>query len=131
MSYVFGNLYWCWCWHHFKTMGHLRVSKTLTFKMRLGTLPFLWEWVLFAWEWKMISISKTEYLPSFWNRGLGGLGYGLFSWVWSIFREKELIILRKMKRHLDLSLPFPRTNTFQTLLFSIYCPVKEDTIKMS
>ena len=112
MFYVFGNLYWCWCWHHFKTIGHLRVPKTLTFKMRLGTQPFLWEWVLFAWEWKMISISKAEQLPSFWNRGLGELRNGLFSWLWSVFREKELIILRKIKRHLDLSLHLPYNQHF-------------------
>ena len=50
-------------------------QKTLTFKMMLhmlGAEPFLWKWVLFAWEWKMISISKAEHLPSFWNRGPGG-----------------------------------------------------------
>ena len=43
-------------------------QKTLTFKMMLhmlGAEPFLWKWVLFAWEWKMISISKAEHLPSF------------------------------------------------------------------
>jgi len=70
-------------------IGHFRVPKTLTFKMRLGAQPFLCKWVLFAWEWKMISISKAEHLPSFWNRGLCGywtnkkekreLGNGLFS----------------------------------------------------
>ena len=58
-------------------IGHFRVPKTLTFKMRLGAQPFLWKWVLFAWEWKMISISKAEHLPSFWNRGPGQLGNGL------------------------------------------------------
>ena len=26
------------------------LPQTLTFKMRLGTQPFLWKWVLFAWE---------------------------------------------------------------------------------
>ena len=57
-------------------IGHFRVPKTLTFKMRLGTQPFLWKWVLFAWEWKMISISKAEHLPLFWNRGPGKLGNG-------------------------------------------------------
>ena len=45
--------------------------------MRLGAQPFLWKWVLFAWEWKMVSISKAEHLPSFWNRGPGELGNGL------------------------------------------------------
>ena len=46
--------------------------------MRLGAQPFLWKWVLFAWEWKMISILKAEHLPSFWNRGPGELGNSLF-----------------------------------------------------
>ena len=53
-------------------IGQFRVPKTLTSKMRLGAQPFLWKWVLFAWESKMISISKAEHLPSFWKRGLGG-----------------------------------------------------------
>ena len=44
--------------------------------MRLGAQPFFWKWVLFAWEWKMISISKAEHLPSLWNRDLGELGNG-------------------------------------------------------
>ena len=39
--------------------------------MRPSAQPFLWKWVLFAWQWKMISISKAENLPSFWNRGAG------------------------------------------------------------
>ena len=39
--------------------------------MRLGAQPFFWKWVLFAWEWKMISISEAEHLPSLWNRDLG------------------------------------------------------------
>ena len=58
-------------------IGHFLVPKSLTFKMRLGAQPFLWKWVLFAWEWKMISISKAEHLSSFWNRGPGELGNGL------------------------------------------------------
>ena len=45
--------------------------------MRLGAQPFFWKWVLFAWEWKMITISKAEHLPSFWNRGPGKLGNDL------------------------------------------------------
>ena len=32
-------------------------SKNPHFQMRLGAQPFLWKWVLFAWEWKMISMS--------------------------------------------------------------------------
>ena len=60
------------------TIGHFWVPKTLTFKMRPSAQPFLWKWVLFAWEWKIISISKAEHLTSFWYRGPGELGNGLF-----------------------------------------------------
>ena len=59
--------------------GHFRVPKALTFKMRPGALPFLWKWVLFAWEWKIIFISKAEHLTSFWYRGPGELGNGLLA----------------------------------------------------
>ena len=45
-------------------IGHIRVPKTLTFKMRLGAQPFLWKWVLFAWEWKMISIYIKGWAPT-------------------------------------------------------------------
>ena len=48
--------------------------------MKLAAQPFLWKWVLFAWEWKLISISKAEHLSSFWNRGPRELGNGLF-WI--------------------------------------------------
>ena len=67
-----------------RKIGHFRVPKTLTFKMRLGAHLFLWKGVLFAREWKMISISKAEQLPSFWNRGPGEFGNGLFS-VFALF----------------------------------------------
>ena len=40
----------------FKLVGHFRVPKTLTFKIRPSAQPFLWKWDLFAWEWKIISI---------------------------------------------------------------------------
>ena len=59
--------------------GHFRVPKALTFKMRPGALPFLWKWVLFAWEWKIIFISKAEHLTSFWYRGPGELGNSLLA----------------------------------------------------
>ena len=49
--------------------------------MRLGAQPFLWKWVLFAWEWKMISVSKADHLHSFWNRGPGELGNGLLTCI--------------------------------------------------
>ena len=79
----------------FIRIGHFRVPKTLTFKMRLGAQPFLWKWVLFAWEWKMISISKAEHQPSFWNRGPGELGNGLLFWggficLFSLVRNSHL-----------------------------------------
>ena len=60
-------------------IGHFRVPKTLSFKMRPRAQPLLWKCVLFAWEWKIISISKAEHLTSFWYRGLGELGSGLFA----------------------------------------------------
>ena len=53
------------------TKGHLQVPKTLTFKMRPSAQPFLWKWVLFAWKWKIISISKAEHLTLFWYRSPG------------------------------------------------------------
>ena len=43
-----------------RPIGHFRVPKTLSFKMRLGAQLFLRKWLLFAWEWKMISISKAD-----------------------------------------------------------------------
>jgi len=55
-------------------ISHFWVPKTLNFKMRPSAQPFLWKWVLFAWEWKFISISKAEHLTSFWYRGPGELG---------------------------------------------------------
>ena len=35
-------------------IGHFRVPKILTFKMRPSEQPFLWKWVLFAWKWKIL-----------------------------------------------------------------------------
>ena len=43
----------------------------------LDAQPSLWKWVLFAWEWRIICISKAEHLTSFWYRGPGELGNGL------------------------------------------------------
>ena len=75
-------------------IGHFRVPNTLTFKMRLGAQPFLWKWVLFAWEWKMISISKAEHLPSFWNRGPGELGNGLITAAVDFGEKMRYFLLR-------------------------------------
>ena len=55
--------------------GHFRIPKTLTIKMRPSATPFLWKWLLFAWEWRIISISKVEHLTSFWYRGPGDMAY--------------------------------------------------------
>ena len=61
-------------------VGHFRVPPGLCIKTRLSAQPFLWKWVLFVWEWKIISlacsISKVEHLTSFWYRGPGELGNG-------------------------------------------------------
>ena len=59
----------------------LRVPKTFTFKMRPSAQPFLWNWVLFAWEWTFISISKAEHLISFWYRGPEELRNGVLYMV--------------------------------------------------
>ena len=51
----------CACVKHWpvnRPIGHFRVPKTLTFKMSPSAQPFLWKWVLFALEWKIISKSK-------------------------------------------------------------------------
>ena len=80
-------------------IGHIRVPKTLTFKMRLDAQPFLWKWVLFAWEWKMIAISKAEHLPSLWNRGPVELEMAYFALCkgiqimesWKFFPESRIL----------------------------------------
>ena len=57
------------------TIAHFRVPESLTFKTRPSAQPFsLWKWVLFAGEWKIISISKAKHLTSIWYKGLGELG---------------------------------------------------------
>ena len=62
-------------------IGHFRVPKNLTFKMRPSAQPFLWKRVLFAWEWKIVSTSKAEHLTSFWYRGPGELRNGPLTFV--------------------------------------------------
>ena len=51
--------------------------------MRPSAQPFLWKWVLFAWELKIISTPKAEHLTSFWYRGPGELRNGLFLIKWT------------------------------------------------
>ena len=43
-------------YHIINKIGHFRVPKTITFKMRPIAQPFLWKWVLFAWERKHFHI---------------------------------------------------------------------------
>ena len=62
-------------------VGHFEVPKTLTFKMKPSVKPFLWEWVLFAWEQKIIFITIASHLALLWNNGLGQLRNCLFSVV--------------------------------------------------
>ena len=57
-------------------------SKNPHFQNEARCTAFLWKPVLFAWEWKMISLSKAEHLNSFWNRGSGELGNGLIVIFW-------------------------------------------------
>ena len=46
--------------------------------MRLGTQPFLWKWDLFAWDWKMISISKAySTYPRFETEAMGNIVHHL------------------------------------------------------
>ena len=62
-----------------RPIGHFRVPKTLTFKMRLGAQHFLRKWLLFAWEWKMISIGwSVSTYPRFETEALGDseMAYG-------------------------------------------------------
>ena len=69
-------------WLVFKLeIGHFRVSKPLTFTTGPSAQPFLWKRFLFAWEWKIISISKAEHLASFYCRGPRELGNGLLFWM--------------------------------------------------
>ena len=52
-------------------IGHFRVPKTLTFKMRLGAQPFLWKWVLYAWKWKWFPDQRLSTYPRFETEACG------------------------------------------------------------
>ena len=56
--------------------------------MRLGAQPFSWKWVLFEWEWKMISISKAG----------GWLSLGKKLEVKSSEMTKNVSIIHKVER---------------------------------
>ena len=96
-----------------RLIGHFRVPKTLTLKMRLCAQPFLWKRVLFAWEWKTIFISKAEHPPSFWNRGPWELGNDLL--YSSPYIDKTCFIACKQALHLrkdwrEDSVIYPKRN---------------------
>ena len=63
-------------------LGHFRVPKTLTFKMSPSARPFLWKWVLFAWEWKIFSISKAEHALSLVFLAWGNSEMAYFITLW-------------------------------------------------
>ena len=93
--------YKCYC-YVLIIIGHFRVSKTLTFKMRPSALPFWLKWVLFAWEWKIISISKAEHLTSFWNRGPGETRkwpVALARWFLNLFHQNKNTLWSCFYRH--------------------------------
>ena len=71
-------------------IGHFLVPKTLTFKMRPSAQLFLWKWVLLAWEWDIISISKAEDL----TRRFDTEAWGTRKWpIWEHFRLTGVRIL--------------------------------------
>ena len=90
--------------------GPLPSSKNPHFENEARCTTFsVWKWVLFAWEWKMISISKAEHLSSFWNRGPGELGNGLLYPLPYIDKTcKQALHLRKDWRE-DLVI-YPKRN---------------------
>ena len=51
----------CPTFSSFPAIGHFWVTKTLTFKTRLSSKPFLCIWILFAWEYHR----KSSYKKSF------------------------------------------------------------------
>ena len=69
-------------------------SKNPHFRNEARCTTFLVNMSFIAWEWKMISISKAEHLPLFWNRGPGELGNGLFE-----HKTNPVLYTRKYIRH--------------------------------
>ena len=75
------------------SIGHFRVPKPFAFKMRLGAQPLLWKWVLFAWQWKMISmihIRRLSTYPHFETeaRGNSDMAYSLGPF-WAFYWYKD------------------------------------------
>ena len=103
--------------------------------MRPSAQPFLWKWVLFAWEWKIISISKVEHLNSFWYRGPGELENGLFRVTTIIFKYPDHVnsyIYASICYFIFLYLLqfFFYPVTFANNLFCLFRPCKQLTINI-
>ena len=103
--------------------------------MRPSAQPFLWKWVLFAWEWKIISISKAEHLNSFWYRGPGELENGLFRVTTIIFKYPDHVnsyIYASICYFIFLYLLqfFFYPVTFANNLFCLFRPCKQLTINI-
>ena len=93
--------------------------------MRPSAQPFLWKWVLFAWEWKIISTSKAEHLTSFWYRGMGELGNGLFHTSHCILSTQALFtgMRERFIRFAHIcNNPFVK-NTLDRFYLTIYLPL--------
>ena len=66
------------------SIGRFRVPKILTFKMKLGAQPFLWKWVLFTREWKMIPYQRLSTYPRFETEAQGNSEMA-YCWVVTCF----------------------------------------------
>ena len=103
--------------------------------MRPSAQPFLRKWVLFAWEWKIISISKAKHLASFWYRGPGELENGLFRVTTIIFKYPDRVnsyIYASICYFIFLYLLqiFFYPVTFANNLFCLFRPCKQFTINI-
>ena len=88
------------------SIGHFRVSPGLCIKTRLGAQPLIWKWFFILMQIKLLSTRKVEHLTSFWYRGPGELGNGLFGslhrWL-SLFSSKQC----KIKQFLESVFWYP------------------------
>ena len=93
-------------WH--ALIGHFRVLKTPTWKMKPSAQPFLWEWVLFPWERKIIFISKAENSTSFWYRGPGELGNDLLARSRGLPISCQISIIVQTTKKINITFHYPR-----------------------
>ena len=59
-------------------IGHFRVPKNLTLKLRLSAKLLIWKWFLIMMQIKLIFTTKVSHLASFWKWDFLELGNGLF-----------------------------------------------------